>query len=122
MPYDQCVGKALLQFGHQCSQGFSLPRCTRVARLSLRIQSPFVADAYRVAVMSPAMGAHLLRWPARMHRAIPREVIVVADVPEVPVPDVVPAASLEVQAPPFGSGGAVDNNQGDGPHVSRRMR
>ena len=86
--------------------------------MPLRIQSAFVADADRVAVVPFAVRAHLFQGTPFVDGAVARDVKVVTDVAEAPVADVVLPASFKIQAPPLGGGGAMDNKQGDGSHRS----
>ena len=86
--------------------------------MPLCVQSAFVADAYGVAVVALAMCAGLFQRPSDVDFPVARDVEVVTDVAEPPVADVVVAAGLKIQAPPFGSGGAMDDDERDGSHVS----
>lgn len=51
-----------------------------------------------------------------MYFAVAGDIEMVADVREAAVADVVRAAGFEIQAPPLGGGGAVDDDEGDGSH------
>ena len=89
-----------------------------VLGLALLVQSSFVADADGVPVVSLAMGAGLFHGSAGMDRPVAGEVVMISDVPEVPVSDVVQATSLEIQAPLLRGGGAMEDDQCDGAHLS----
>ena len=117
MPHNQCAGEALFQSAEQCSQTAFLCRRAGVARKSVGIQSAFVADADGVPVVFLAVGARQFRRPAAVHRSVARDVVVITDVAKAAMMNVVVPASLEIQAPPFGSGGAMDNKQGNDSHT-----
>ena len=89
-----------------------------VLGFALRVQSSFVADADGVPVVSLAMGSGLFHGSAGMDRPVAGEVVMISDVPEVPMSDVVQATSLEIQAPPLRGGGAMEDDQCDGAHLS----
>ena len=56
-----------------------LSRCPGVISLAVCIETSFVADAYRVGVVTSGVGSwHLLRT-ALMEQAVPGDVIVIAD-------------------------------------------
>ena len=102
---EQIQQRLLLRFG------------ARVGRSALAVESAFVADADRVAVVVLAVGARLLFRSSGMDMSVARDVVVVADVTEVPVLHVVAFAGLEAQALALRRGRAVNDNQSDGSHT-----
>ena len=116
MPHDERLWKHPLQFAQQRHEARLLFQCPRILRLSLAVQPAFVADAYAMPVVVPAVGSHLFQRPSAVYLAVARQVEVVADVAEAPVPDVVAAALFKVKALPLAGGRAMNDDQGHGPH------
>lgn len=104
------------QFAQQGQQAGALFQRPRIGRLSTGIQSTFVADTYRVAVVPFAMRTDLFQRTSAANTAVAGDVKMIANVAESPVTDMVFAATLKIQAPPLWGGGAVDNKQGNGSH------
>ena len=117
MPYDQRLGKGILQLPEKLPQGRFLRFRPRIPGLCLCIQSSLVTDSDGVAVVVPAMGPGLSERPSGMYQPVACDVEVVSDIPEPPVYDMLPPTFFEIQAPPLWGGGAMDDNQCDGPHL-----
>lgn len=101
----------------QIQQRLLLRLGARVGRSALAVESAFVADADRVAVVVLAVGARLLFRSSGMDVSVARDIVMVADVTEVPVLHVVALAGLEAQALTLRRGRAVNDNQSDGSHT-----
>lgn len=86
-----------------------LGRRAGVCRAPVAVQPPFVADADAVAVMAEAMRPLQGERPAGMNPAVACDVVVVADVAEVPAGDMVAAAILERVGLPAARGAAMDD-------------
>ena len=121
MSHDQCTGKATLQFPDQLSERLFLRDGPRVLGMPCGVQSAFVADADGMPVMPLAVCTGLLQRPSRVDHAVAGDVEMITDVAEMPVADMVAAASLEIQAPPLRGGGAMENDQRDDAHGSVRL-
>ena len=116
MPYDECPGVVLSQRLHECMQGGPLCRGARVGIMAVDIEAALVADTDGVSVVVLAVCAHLLLGSSPVNLAIPCDIVVIADILEVPVTDVVVAAVLERVAMILTGGGTVNDNQGDRAH------
>ena len=101
----------------QIQQRLLLRLGARVGRSALAVESAFVADADRVAVVVLAVGARLLLRSSGMYMSVARDIVMVPDVTEVPVLHVVALAGLEAQALTLRRGRAVNDNQSDGSHM-----
>ena len=117
MPYDQRLWEGILQLPEQLPQGRFLRFRPRILGLCLRIQSSFVAYSDGVAVVVSAMRPGLSERPSCMYLPVACDVEVVADILEPSVYDMLPPTFFEIQAPPLWGGGAMDDNQCDGPHL-----
>ena len=118
MPHDKGTGKPLFQFSQQGKQAATLGRRARIGRMSGCIQPAFIADAYGVPVMPLTMCTDAFQRPSTVNLAVARDVKMITNVPESPVPDMVHPTGFKSQAPPLGGGGAMDNNQGNRPHAA----
>ena len=90
-------------------EGCLLGRRASVSREAFAVQSPFVADADAVAVVTEAVRPLQGERPAGMYPAVACDVVMVADVAEVPAVDMVPAAILERVRLPAARGAAMDD-------------
>ena len=117
MPYDQRLREDILQLPEKLPQGRFLRFRPCVFGVSLCVQSSFVAYSDGVAVVVSAMGPGLSERPSCMYQPVACDVEVVADILEPPVYDMFPPTFFEIQAPPLWGGGAMDDNQCDGPHL-----
>jgi len=75
-----------------------------------------------MGVVVPAMCAYLLQCPSAVDLAVAGDVEMVTDVAEPAMMDMVISAGFEIQAPPLGGGGAVDNDERHCPHGATRRR
>ena len=89
------VASQLSQQGYQCS--FLFQR-TGVGGLSVCGKPAFVADAYGMAVVSPAMRSDFLQWSSTVNFSVARQVEVIAYVTPATVTDVLPPAIVKAQA------------------------
>lgn len=115
MADNQRVRIVAMQLLQEPSQGRTLLRRPGVRRLSLHIQSPFVAHPDAVTVMVHTVCPHLFRRSPLLHRAVPSHHIVIADTrpPFVPVP----AVDVGGTAPlPRTDSGAMNDNQRNRSH------
>jgi len=94
---------------HQLRQGCLLGRRAGVCREAFAVQPPFVADADAVTVVAEAMRPLQGERPAGVGLAVACDVVVVADVAEMPAIDMVPAAILERVGLPAARGAAMDD-------------
>ena len=117
MPYDQRLWEAFLQLPEKLPQGRFLRFRPCVFGVSLCVQSSLVADSDGVSVVVSAMGPGLSERPSGMYQPVACDVEVVADILEPPVYDMLLPTFFEIQAPPLWGGGAMDDNQCDGPHL-----
>ena len=96
----------LLQVGHQPPQSSALGWCTCVMRDSVK-QPADIGNAYRVLVVSTAVGSWLLDWPPYFNSAVKSDDVVVTYILPanrlVPLPDLVDGIIMSR----FG-GGAMD--------------
>lgn len=116
MPHDECTGESCPQFAEQCQQGGFLLQGPGVCGDAFAREAAFVAHADAVRVVVLAMRACLFQGASAVYFAVARDVEMIAYVREAAVADVVRAAGFEIQAPPLGGGGAVDDDEGDGSH------
>jgi len=107
--YGESCREVAAQLLQQLREGSLLGRRASVSREAFAVQSPFVADADAVAVVPR-------RGPPRgggggggVPRAVACDVVMVADVAEVPAVDMVPAAILERVRLPAARGAAMDD-------------
>lgn len=70
-----------------------------------------------MAVVVLAVRSHSLQRASAVDPAVAREVEMVTYVAETAVADVVRTAGLEIQVPPLGGGGTVDDDQCDSAHT-----
>lgn len=122
MSYDQCPRKQGAQFVQQGEQGGFLGQRAGVRGLAVGGQSAFVADAHGVSVVVLAVRTRLFQRSAAVDFAVAGDVEMVADVAETAVADVIRAAGFEIQAPPLGGGGAVEDEECNGSHGITRRR
>ena len=112
--YGESCREVAAQLLQQLREGCLLGRRASVCREAFAVQSPFVADADAVAVVTEAVRP-LQRerpagmYPAGMYPAVACDVVMVADVAEVPAVDMVPAAILERVRLPAARGAAMDD-------------
>ena len=104
----------LLQVCHQPAQFSALGWCTCIMRDTAK-QAADIGNAYRVFVVSTAVGSWLLDWSPYFHRAIKSDDVVVTYILPairlVPLPDLLDGIIM----PRFG-GGAMDYNIVNLPH------
>ena len=96
----------LLQVGHQPAQSLALGWCTCIMRNTAK-QAADIGNAYRVFVVSTAVGSWLLDWSPYFHRAVKSDDVVVTYI--LPAIRLVPLTDLldGIIMPRFG-GGAMD--------------
>ena len=102
MAEDEGVGKLLLQADQEVEQGVSLCLGPSVGRLSVLIQSSFVADADGVGVVEVAMGTDFFQFSAFVQAPVSLNVIMIANVFEVTVVYMVFLAVFKRQMFSFG--------------------
>jgi len=102
--YGESCREVAAQLLQQLREGSLLGR-----RAAFAVQSPFVADADAVAVVTEAVRPLQRERPAGMYPAVACDVVMVADVAEVPAVDMVPAAILERVRLPAARGAAMDD-------------
>ena len=78
MAYDEGAGVALLQFLQQPPEGLPLCLGACVGGLTADVQPALVADAYRVGVVVPAVGAREPFRSSRLDLSVPTDHVVVA--------------------------------------------
>ena len=93
--YGESCREVAAQLLQQLREGSLLGRRASVSREAFAVQSPFVADADAVAVVTEAVRPLQGERPAGMYPAVACDVVMVADVAEVPAVDMVTAAILE---------------------------
>lgn len=111
MPYNNCFRQHRLQFPQQRQHGGFLFHRPCVRRYAVRRQSPFIADADGVSVVVLAMRPHFLYRSATVNLTIARDIEMVSDVTETTVMYMVVAAGFEIQVPPLGGGGTMDDDK-----------
>ena len=107
--YGESCREVAAQLLQQLREGCLLGRRASVSREAFAVQSPFVADADAVAVVTEAVRPLQGERPAGMYPAVACDVVMVADVAEVPAVDMVPAAILERVGLPAARGAAMDD-------------
>ena len=108
--YGESCREVAAQLLQQLREGSLLGRRASVSREAFAVQSPFVADADAVAVVTEAVRPLQGERPAGMYPAVACDVVMVADVAEVPAVDMVPAAILERVRLPAARGAAMDHD------------
>ena len=101
--YGEGCWEVVAQLLQQLREGCLLGRRASVSREAFAVQSPFVADADAVAVVTEAVCPLQGERPAGMYPAV------ACDVAEVPAVDMVPAAILERVRLPAARGAAMDD-------------
>ena len=91
--YDQRLRVGGMKLFNQFPQTVPLCLGTRVGRLAPDVQPTLVADAYRVGVMTHAVGTDHPFRPARLYRAVASHHIMVADA-ELPASLAMPRVNL----------------------------
>ena len=81
------------------------------------VQSAFVANTYRMSVVTLAMRTDFVQRTSAMNFSVACQVEVIADVAEVAVEDVVVAAIFKAQAHALRRGRAMNNKQCNGTHT-----
>ena len=109
--YDECFREDGTQLPEQCRYGRFLFRCPCIRGYAAGRQASFIADADGMAVVVLAMRSCLFYRSATVDPAIARDVKMVTDIVETAVPDMVMAAGLEIQVPPLGGGGTMDDDE-----------
>ena len=104
--YGESCREVAAQLLQQLREGSLLGRRASVSREAFAVQSPFVADADAV---TEAVRPLQRERPAGMYPAVACDVVMVADVAEVPAVDMVPAAILERVRLPAARGAAMDD-------------
>ena len=107
--YGESCREVAAQLLQQLREGSLLGRRASGSREAFAVQSPFVADADAVAVVTEAVRPLQGERPAGMYPAVACDVVMVADVAEVPAVDMVPAAILERVRLPAARGAAMDD-------------
>lgn len=91
---------AFCQFPDEAPQGFALPVRTRVGRIAVAVESPYIAYPYRPAVVARTVGSGFAFVASRFDGPVERYHIVVADLAEsafaVPAVDV---GRVEIHSP-----------------------
>ena len=105
--YGESCREVAAQLLQQLREGSLLGRRASVSREAFAVQSPFVADADAVAVVTEAVRPLQGERPAGMYPAVACDVV--TDVAEVPAVDMVPAAILERVRLPAARGAAMDD-------------
>jgi hypothetical protein len=80
------------------------------------VQSSFVADTYRMSVVTLAMRTDFVQRTSAMNFSVACQVEVIADVAEVAVEDVVVAAIFKAQAHALGRGRTMNDDKRDDSH------
>ena len=78
--HDDGRRKLIMKPLQQRPHGFTLRPGSGVARLAEGVEATLVADADRVFVVALAVSTLLPQWPALMHLAVARNVVVVSDI------------------------------------------
>ena len=107
--YGESCREVAAQLLQQLREGSLLGRRASVCREAFAVQSPFVADADAVAVVTEAVRPLQRERPAGLYPAGAGGVVIVADVAEVAAGDMVPAAILERVRLPAARGAAMDD-------------
>ena len=115
---DDGGGVVVVQLRQQAPHTLALRVGARVAGLALRVQTTLVADADRVLVVAAAVGSRQRERTSRVDGAVACDVVVVADV-TAPLPDVVAPALLQGVALPGPCGRAMQDDHGDGSHLTQ---
>lgn len=111
MSYNDCFGQDSPQLPEQGQQGRFLFQCPCVRGYAAGRQAPFITDADRMPVVVLAVRSDSLQRASAMNPAVARDVEMVTDILETAVVDMVVAAGLEIQVPPLGGGGTMDDDQ-----------
>lgn len=111
MPHYQCFGNNSPQLTKQRQHGPFLLQRPGIRGRAVRRQTAFVADTHRMPVVILAMRAHLLYRSSTVNLTVTGNVKMVTDIFEAAMMDMVMAASLEIQVPPLGGGGTMDDDK-----------
>lgn len=106
----QCSGKEFPQFAEQSQHGCFLFQRAGVHRDAFQGEAALIANADGMGIVVLAMCAHFFQSPSTVNFTVTGDVEMVADVAESAMPDMIVPACLEIQAPPLGGGGAMDND------------
>ena len=111
MSYNDCFGQDSPQLPQQRQQGRFLFQCPCVRGYAAGRQASFIADADRMPVVVLAVRSDSLQRASAVNPAVARDVEMVTDILETAVVDMVVATGLEIQVPPLGGGGTMDDDQ-----------
>lgn len=89
MPHNQRFRKLSPQLPQQSKQRALLLQSAGILRLSFRIQPAFVANAYRMGVVIPAMCPNLFKRPSPMDFPVTCDIEMITDVAKSTVVDMV---------------------------------
>ena len=93
MPDDQRAGVTLVKIFEQQSHALLLLSRARVGGLTADIESPFVADAYRMGIVVQTVGTDHPFWSTGLDLSVTTDHVVVADA-EVEPPLAMPGIDL----------------------------
>ena len=111
MPHYQRFGSNSPQLTKQRQHGPFLLQRPGIRGRAVRRQTAFVADAHRMPVVILAMRTHLLYWSSTVNLTVTGDVKMVTDIFEITMMNMIMAASLEIQVPPRGGGGTMDDDK-----------
>jgi len=100
MSHNQCFRKLSSQLSQQSKQSPFLLQCARILRLSVRIQSTFITNTYRVGVMIPAMCPDLFKRSSSVDFSVPCDIEMIPDVAEPTMADMVQTLPPKGISPP----------------------
>ena len=111
MAYDQCLRIIPPQGVDQGMKGSALCCGACVGRMPTGIKTALVTDPDGVSVVVLTVCSHLFFGPSLVYPAIPRDIVMITDILEVPVHDMVSAACFETITTIFAGGRTVDDDE-----------
>lgn len=116
MSHNQHFRKLSFQLSQQSKQSPFLLQCARIFRLSVRIQSTFITNTYRMGIMIPAMCPDLFKRSSPVDFSVPCDIEMIPDVAEPTMADMVQTTGFRRKGFPLRRSTAMNDNQCDRSH------
>ena len=116
MSHNQHFWKLPSQLSQQSKQSPFLLQCARILRLSVRIQSAFITNTYRMGIMIPAMCPDLFKRSSSVDFSVLCDIEMIPDVAEPTMADMVQTTGFRRKGFPLRRSTAMNDNQCDRSH------
>ena len=93
-----------------------LLQCARILRLSVRIQSAFITNTYRMGIMIPAMCPGLFKRSSSVDFSVPCDIEMIPDVAKSAMADMIQTTGFRRKGFPLRRSTAMNDNQCDRSH------